>query len=175
MSSEPQVDERFRQIPVCRRCRLRKIKCDRGVPKCSNCTKSSSACIIVDPITSEQYPRDYIRRLEDEERQLLAKLETLSPQDPPAIVDPPQDDETPRSLPSTVSTARPNGFVGDGSGLRQVKLLRPCGSGLFLTQSDTNHRRTASSVTSSRMQSGRYTSRRFSNTSQSGPGFLSWM
>lgn len=122
MSSEPQVDEQFRQIPVCRRCRLRKIKCDRGVPKCSNCTKSSSACIIVDPITSEQYPRDYIRRLEDEERQLLAKLETLSPQDPPPIADPPRDDETPRSLTSTVSTARPNGFVGDGSGLRQVKL-----------------------------------------------------
>lgn len=75
----------------------------------------------MDPITNENYPRDYIRQLEDKERQLREKIEgsvtqttatTSGANDEEAV------EESPESAQSTASTARLNGFVGDGSGLR---------------------------------------------------------
>lgn len=46
MSPEALEAERSKHLPACRRCRVRKIKCNRGAPKCANCTSSNAACII---------------------------------------------------------------------------------------------------------------------------------
>jgi hypothetical protein len=125
MSPEALEAERSKHLPACRRCRVRKIKCNRGAPKCANCTSSNAACIIVDPITSEQYPRDYIRELEERERQLRANLDAspshassapLAPLEPLEPLE--TDQDTPNSLAPTVSAYRNSAFVGDGSGLR---------------------------------------------------------
>ncbi|KAI9158632.1 Positive regulator of purine utilization [Paramyrothecium foliicola] len=95
---------------------MRKIKCNRAAPKCANCTSSNTSCIIVDPITSEQYPRDYIRELEEKEQQLRTSLDT-SPSHAGALNTIESDQDTPNSLAPTISTSRPTAFVGDGSGL----------------------------------------------------------
>ncbi|KAH7305219.1 hypothetical protein B0I35DRAFT_114047 [Stachybotrys elegans] len=119
MPQNSEEDDHSRQLPTCRRCRVRKIKCDRGAPKCSNCTKAKAACIIVDPVTLEQYPRDYIRRLEERERELRLKLEDASPvliHESATETTITAENDTPATQPS-VSTLNPNGYVGDGSGL----------------------------------------------------------
>jgi hypothetical protein len=107
MSEEPQ------QIPTCQQCRLRKIRCDHAAPKCSACVKSSSACIIVDPMTKKQYTRDYIHDLECKEKDLKARLEssTLSTQDA-------RQDPSPVNAHSVESTTTFSGYVGESSGLR---------------------------------------------------------
>lgn len=58
------------KLPACERCRLRKVRCDSRPPKCSHCVRSSTACIIVDPVTNERYTRDGIAHLEQRLREL---------------------------------------------------------------------------------------------------------
>lgn len=112
-------EEREHQLPACQKCKLRKVKCDRSAPKCTNCVKSSAACIIVDPITGEQYARDYIRQLEEKEQDLRQKL---SETDDRGVVTPAFTERSvavnPTSTgPRTASSTTQSGFVGDGSGL----------------------------------------------------------
>jgi hypothetical protein len=113
-------EERDYQLPACQKCKLRKIKCDRQAPKCSNCTKASVACIIVDPITGEQHARDYIRQLEEKERILRQRLGET---DDGGVVSPVLTEgsdaveRTPTGLATAASTGSHGGFVGDGSGL----------------------------------------------------------
>lgn len=106
------------QLPACSKCRLRKVRCDRGSPKCSNCIKSKVACIIVDPETGEQYARDYLRQLEEQEVALSAKLATcaLPSSDTPSGAPSASVDliENPTTAGSTASHSY---YVGDGSGL----------------------------------------------------------
>jgi hypothetical protein len=117
------VDERDYQLPACQKCKLRKIKCDRQAPKCSNCTKGNVSCIIVDPLTSEQYARDYIRRLEEKEQSLKQRLGDSNnrAEDTPAFTE--RSDGLgrtptgPAGAATAASTGSHGGFVGDGSGL----------------------------------------------------------
>jgi hypothetical protein len=130
-------------LPACQKCKIRKVRCDRQAPKCAHCTKGNVACIIVDPVTGEQYARDYIRQLEEQEAGLRARLgesvserrdtiardastnrseETeFSPTGPPTgpLTGPLTGPITgPITGPPTGgSTASQSGFVGDGSGL----------------------------------------------------------
>jgi hypothetical protein len=118
-------------LPACQKCKLRKVKCDRQAPKCAHCTKGNVACIIVDPVTGEQYARDYIRQLEEQEKELRAKVGERASEDEEAIArdaatirseatepSPRGPPTGPRTGPLTGgSAASPNGFVGDGSGL----------------------------------------------------------
>jgi hypothetical protein len=94
--------ERLR-LPACERCRLKKVKCDSLPPKCSTCVKSDTACIIVDPLTSERYTRDGIAQLERK----LKDLEAVS-----------RTPATPSSVKSPTVIARSGSttthFVGDG-------------------------------------------------------------
>lgn len=104
------------QLPACRNCRLRKVRCDRKSPKCSNCWKSKTACVIVDPETGEQYARDYLRQLEDEEAALKAKLGDDSANAP--MSDSIDQPEGPLTGGTTVSaTVSHSYYVGAGSGL----------------------------------------------------------
>ena len=108
------------QLHACQKCRLRKVKCDRQAPKCTNCAKGSVACIVVDPITGEQYARDYVRQLEEKERDLTRRLDAL---DDAGVVTPVSTERSEGSHPTPVgpetaaSSGAQSGFVGDGSGL----------------------------------------------------------
>lgn len=116
MSEEPH------HIPACQQCRLRKVRCDHAAPKCSACVKSSSACIIVDPITKKQYTRDHIYDLECREKELKAKLDqaTRLPRDAVAVVSPSRThhDPSPINAHSVESTTTFSSYVGENSGLR---------------------------------------------------------
>jgi hypothetical protein len=114
------VEERDYQLPACQKCRLRKVKCDRQAPKCSHCTKGNVACIIVDPLTGEQYARDYIRQLEEKEQSLKQRLGEADDRGAftPALTERSDAVErTPTGPATAASTGSHAGFVGDGSGL----------------------------------------------------------
>ncbi|KAK7970396.1 fungal-specific transcription factor domain-containing protein [Apiospora saccharicola] len=74
----PEEGSKHALLPACQRCKLRKIKCDRQAPKCSSCTKSKAACIIIDPVTLERYPREFIHRLEVREQEMQAKFAAVA-------------------------------------------------------------------------------------------------
>lgn len=123
-------------LPACQKCKVRKVKCDRAAPKCGNCTKGNVACIIIDPVTGQQYARGYIRQLEEQEAELKAKVgerssERGEPRDPATVrtdepetspAGPPTGQSEPLQGPPTGGSnvshnASHSGFVGDGSGL----------------------------------------------------------
>lgn len=61
-----------RIISACKRCRLRKIKCDRALPKCGNCVKAGvDECLCLVASSGEAINRLYIQDLE----QKVADLE----------------------------------------------------------------------------------------------------
>jgi len=47
----------FRNVSACNRCRLRKNRCDQGLPSCASCEKVSVKCVGYDPITKREIPR----------------------------------------------------------------------------------------------------------------------
>ncbi|KAK8055969.1 transcriptional regulatory protein [Apiospora rasikravindrae] len=129
-------------LPACQRCKLRKIKCDRQAPKCSGCTKSKAACIIVDPVTSERYPRDFIHQLEVRAQELQAKATATAAvttvttpisegsgtaggtgdsntEEPGPVA---AAERTPSNQ-ALDSPAASRGFVGDGSGLSFLRSI----------------------------------------------------
>ncbi|TLD21359.1 hypothetical protein PspLS_09268 [Pyricularia sp. CBS 133598] len=69
---------KYALLPACQRCKLRKIRCNRQAPKCSNCTKSQAACVVIDPITSERYHRPFIHQLEERERELQERISSAN-------------------------------------------------------------------------------------------------
>ncbi|PLN86530.1 fungal-specific transcription factor domain-domain-containing protein [Aspergillus taichungensis] len=54
----------FRNVSSCRRCRLRKGRCDQRLPRCRPCEKVGARCISYDPITRREFPRSYVYFLE---------------------------------------------------------------------------------------------------------------
>ncbi|KAK7940971.1 uncharacterized protein PG986_013358 [Apiospora aurea] len=129
-------------LPACQRCKLRKIKCDRQAPKCSGCTKSKAACIVVDPVISERYPRDFIHRLEVRTQELQAKVAaaaavttaTTSISEGSHTAGGAGDSNTEEPGPVAAAERTPSnqaldspaasrGFVGDGSGLSSLRFI----------------------------------------------------
>lgn len=114
------MEEREYQLPACQKCKVRKVKCDRQAPKCTHCRKGNVACIIVDPITGEQYARDYIRQLEEKELNLQRRLSSVYDT---GVVTPASTERsdvanrTPTDPETAASSGTQSGFVGDGSGL----------------------------------------------------------
>ncbi|RAL10931.1 uncharacterized protein BO97DRAFT_435546 [Aspergillus homomorphus CBS 101889] len=48
---------------ACRRCRAKRIKCDGGIPACSNCARAKVSCVDVDGRNNDiSIPRDYAAR-----------------------------------------------------------------------------------------------------------------
>ena len=105
------------QLPACAKCRVRKVRCDRQAPKCGNCTKGNVACIIVDVVTGEQYAREYIQQLENEEARLKAQAGYKASRNGSGPQQTGPADSTPRGPPTAETIASHSGFVGDGSGL----------------------------------------------------------
>ncbi|QHS74760.1 Ppr1p [Saccharomyces paradoxus] len=50
---------------ACKRCRLKKIKCDQEFPSCKRCAKLEVPCVSLDPATGKDIPRSYVFFLED--------------------------------------------------------------------------------------------------------------
>lgn len=63
-----------RSIAACRRCRIKKIKCDQEFPKCSKCTKAGLECVSIDPSTGREVARSYVFHLEEKVLLLEGKL-----------------------------------------------------------------------------------------------------
>ncbi|KAI8713851.1 hypothetical protein NCS52_01230900 [Fusarium sp. LHS14.1] len=49
---------------ACINCKERKLKCDNQVPSCVNCQRYNIACLVEDPATRRQQPRNYVETLE---------------------------------------------------------------------------------------------------------------
>lgn len=68
-----------RTLLACTGCKQRKLKCDGQSPKCQNCIKSSRECLVEDPATGLQRPRDYMQTLESHVAHLESLLQSLRP------------------------------------------------------------------------------------------------
>ncbi|KAJ5083313.1 positive regulator of purine utilization [Penicillium angulare] len=55
----------FRNVSACKRCRLRKHRCDQSLPRCKPCEKAQSRCVGYDPISKREVPRSYVYYLEN--------------------------------------------------------------------------------------------------------------
>lgn len=67
----------MRLITACLRCRLKKVKCDRKFPTCTNCSKAETACVIKDPSTGEEVLRFTIHGLETRLQEVTDELNAL--------------------------------------------------------------------------------------------------
>lgn len=81
-SSEPDLKKVLsrisRVITACKRCRSRKIKCDKAFPRCGNCVKANcDECICVDGTTGESISRSYIWDIENQLTQLKSELAAM--------------------------------------------------------------------------------------------------
>lgn len=76
-SSHPDEDRVQRLVTACIRCRLKKIKCDRKIPQCTNCEKSSTDCVMLDPRTGAHFSRVTIQSLETQVSDMQAELDKL--------------------------------------------------------------------------------------------------
>ncbi|KAH6873806.1 fungal-specific transcription factor domain-containing protein [Thelonectria olida] len=50
---------------ACVSCKERKLKCDDQVPSCVNCQRFELTCLVEDPSTKRQLPRNYLETLEE--------------------------------------------------------------------------------------------------------------
>ncbi|OWB61317.1 DNA binding protein [[Candida] boidinii] len=66
-----------RSITACKRCRLKKTKCDQKFPRCGKCEKANVDCVSIDPATGREIPRSYIVLLEDKVSLLEKKILAL--------------------------------------------------------------------------------------------------
>lgn len=67
----------MRLITACLRCRLKKVKCDRKFPTCTNCSKADTPCVIKDPSTGEEVLRFTIHGLETRLQEVTEELNAL--------------------------------------------------------------------------------------------------
>ncbi len=63
----------FRNVSACHRCRLRKNRCDLGLPSCASCDKAGVNCVSYDPITKKEIPRRSVGQARALVRNLLLK------------------------------------------------------------------------------------------------------
>ncbi|KAF7191361.1 Positive regulator of purine utilization [Pseudocercospora fuligena] len=68
-----------RTMLACTSCKHRKLKCDGQTPKCQNCIKSDRDCLVEDPATGLQRPRDYMQTLEARVAYLESLLQDARP------------------------------------------------------------------------------------------------
>lgn len=68
---------RIRNITACKRCREKRIKCDKQFPQCSNCVKKGQDCVSIDVGTGETVSRSYVHDLEIRVRELEKEVEEL--------------------------------------------------------------------------------------------------
>ncbi|KAF1940938.1 hypothetical protein EJ02DRAFT_466970 [Clathrospora elynae] len=70
-----------RTMLACTGCKQRKLKCDGQKPKCQNCIRSNRDCLVEDPATGLQRPRDYLQCLEARVAYLESLLQQTRPEE----------------------------------------------------------------------------------------------
>ncbi|KAH7069783.1 fungal-specific transcription factor domain-containing protein [Paraphoma chrysanthemicola] len=66
---------------ACRRCRIKRIKCDGGIPACSNCSKVNEPCIDVDGRNKAlSIPRDFAANARARIEWLEAQMRRVAPE-----------------------------------------------------------------------------------------------
>lgn len=91
---------------ACRRCRAKRIKCDGGIPACSNCQKAGEICLDVDGRNNSiSIPRDFAAnaraRIEWLEDQLRRHAPHVNMDEGPKVDFRYQEAATPPSVPET--------------------------------------------------------------------------
>ncbi|KAH8894140.1 hypothetical protein GQ53DRAFT_793113 [Thozetella sp. PMI_491] len=76
-----------RTMLACTTCKQKKLKCDGQSPKCQNCFKSDRECLVEDPATGLQRPRDYMQSLEARVAWLEGLLQRFCPEAMAAVSD----------------------------------------------------------------------------------------
>lgn len=71
------MSRNIRNITACKKCRQRRVKCDKQFPKCGNCLRKGDECVSVDPGTGEVIGRSYVYELEKQVEQLKAEIKEL--------------------------------------------------------------------------------------------------
>ncbi|RAH69852.1 uncharacterized protein BO66DRAFT_420747 [Aspergillus aculeatinus CBS 121060] len=94
---------------ACRRCRAKRIKCDGGIPACSNCARAKESCVDVDGRNNDiSIPRDYAvrchARIEWLEEQLLLLDPDFDLSKAPPVDQSSLPNTVPRRTPSTTPT-----------------------------------------------------------------------
>ncbi|KAG9188908.1 hypothetical protein G6011_07613 [Alternaria panax] len=69
-----------RTMLACTHCKSKKLKCDGHTPKCQNCVRSGRECLVEDPATGLQRPRDYLQSLETRVAYLESLLQRTRPE-----------------------------------------------------------------------------------------------
>ena len=93
-----------RTMIACVSCKERKQRCDAKIPSCGNCVRLHRACLVEDPATRRQTPRNYLQSLEERIAMLESMLQHVQP-------DVANDHFSAASEPSHPSTTQ----VGDAS------------------------------------------------------------
>ncbi|EPE09054.1 transcriptional activator protein acu [Ophiostoma piceae UAMH 11346] len=78
MAKRPRMGERT--MLACITCKQKKLKCDGQSPKCQNCIRSGNVCLVEDPATGLQRPRDYMQSLEARVAYLEGLLQQVRPE-----------------------------------------------------------------------------------------------
>ncbi|ETS84238.1 hypothetical protein PFICI_02263 [Pestalotiopsis fici W106-1] len=69
-----------RMMVACINCKERKLRCDNQIPACANCQRFNLTCLVEDPITKRQQPRNYIEILENRNALLEGLLQQARPE-----------------------------------------------------------------------------------------------
>ncbi|KAH8889008.1 hypothetical protein GQ53DRAFT_870729 [Thozetella sp. PMI_491] len=128
---------------ACRRCRARRIKCDGGVPACSNCTKAGETCVDVDSQNRDaSIPRNFIHaarsRIQWLEDIIQSRLPDVDLHGGPQVpVLPGVAAASPTAAHSSTRT------LADPQSALAIGLERQGGSSLSATQLSQSHKRPA--------------------------------
>lgn len=76
--TETYLETALSRLPPCTRCKGRKTRCDRLLPSCRQCVKSSQECKYYDQVLSQETPRPYVFALVQKYNDLVAKRRTPS-------------------------------------------------------------------------------------------------
>ncbi|KAH6989672.1 fungal-specific transcription factor domain-containing protein [Ilyonectria sp. MPI-CAGE-AT-0026] len=77
---------------ACVNCKEKKLKCDERLPGCANCSRSNLTCLVQDPETKKQRPRNYLELLEGR----VALLEGCEQGPTPDVANSSQTAQSPR-------------------------------------------------------------------------------
>ncbi|KAJ3546092.1 hypothetical protein NM208_g2186 [Fusarium decemcellulare] len=102
-------------IIACKRCRLKKLKCDNDPKVCQNCAKAEIECHQVDSRSGREYRRNYIDELHEKIRRLREVVEN-------SVVQAPETQQNHGSS-STLTSPTQTTYRGDGSVESMARLV----------------------------------------------------
>ncbi|VUC26102.1 unnamed protein product, partial [Clonostachys rosea] len=77
MIDEAQFRALLLKIPVCSHCKRRRIKCDKNLPSCANCTRLNQECCYWDRASGEEASRNHVHALKLHAENLMTEIKEL--------------------------------------------------------------------------------------------------